>query len=338
MEEIIIFCSAPADIKYALTLREEQPQANCRIFALQVEGLALFLRDLRLPERTEVEFIPYPPKSIAVKRIWNNLNIRCYLNRMKEKYFLKAKNVRVYFFAPYMDWVLFSFLHILEPASHLIYVSYLPPAKLEPVRLSVQSRLMLFWTRWVTRADLVYARYHTMQVPVWAGMSEVETMEAPDYCSTVKKYAWAPPSIPGDGNNLLFFPGCDALTKNLKQVTLEIIQRLQERGFCIFVKPHPRLGCPGWLLDLGVKQIPRHVPAEFVDLSFFSGVVGYESTALAVAAKLGNVPCVSLIDLLDYHQASSPSFYKDYVSKYSEGKVVFAANLRETDSLLLKRV
>jgi hypothetical protein len=338
MDEILIFCSAPADIKYALTLREQHSQAHCRIFALQAEDMALFLQSRHLPERTEVEFIPYPKKSIAVKRVWNNLTIRCYLDRMKKKHFSQLKNCRVYFFAPYMDWVLFSFLQILRPANQLVYVSYLPPAEPEPVRLSWMDRQMLFWTRWVTRADLAYRRYHSMRVPVWHEMNAVEKINAPDYHQAVQKYIWHPSAVSAGRNSILLFPGCDALTKNLKQVTLEIIQRLQERGFCIFVKPHPRLGCPGWLLDLGVKQIPRHVPAEFVDLSFFSGVVGYESTALAVAAKLGNVPCVSLIDLLDYHQASSPSFYKDYVSKYSEGKVVFAANLRETDSLLLKRV
>lgn len=336
MKEILIFCSAPADIKYALTLREQQPQAHCRIFVLHLKDLALFLRTLHLPERTKVEFIPFPSKTIAVKRIWNNLDIRYYLDRMKKTHFSQTKNCRIYFFSPYMNWVLFSFLQVLKPNNQLVYVSYLPQAEPGPIRLSLVDRQMLFWTRWVTRADLVYRRYHLMLVPVWHAMNEVERINAPDYQQTAKKYAWRSPTLQPAGNNILFFPGCETLTKNLRQVTEEVIQRLKTAGAEIFVKPHPRLGCPAWLLAAGVKQIPKYVPAEFLDLSVFSGVVGCESTALAEAAVCSNIPCISLIDLLDYHNPASSDFYKEYVSKISDGKVVFAEGVERAVCLLSK--
>jgi hypothetical protein len=164
----------------------------------------------------------------------------------------------------------------------------------------------------------------------------VEKINAPDYHQAVQKYIWHPSAVSAGRNSILLFPGCEALTKNLRQLTEEVIQRLKTAGADIFVKPHPRLGCPAWLLGSGVKQIPKHVPAEFLDLSSFSGVVGCESTALAEAAVCGKIPCVSLIDLLDYHNPSSAHFYKEYVSKYSDGKVVFAETLEQVERLLTK--
>lgn len=336
MSEIIIFCSAPADIKFALTIRESYPQAYCRIFAIQVEDMAVFLRSLYLPARTQVEFIPYPTKSIAVKRVWNNLTIRSYLDRIKQKHFSKTKNCHVYFFAPYMDWVLFSFLQFLQPENRLTFVSYLPPVEHRFASLSHKNRLMRFWTKWVTRTDIAYAQYCSTPVLVWEKMHEIETMEAPDYCSTLIKHAWNPTLTPASGTSLLLFPGCEALSNNIKQVTLDAIQRLEAKGFSIFLKPHPRLDCPVWLLDLGLKLIPRHVPAEFVDLHSFSGVIGYESSALALAAKHSNIPCISLIHLLNYHQASSTIFYKEYLLQYSGGKIFFADTLEQVEPFLLK--
>lgn len=335
MQDMVILCSAPADIKFALALREQHPEARCRLFALHVETMATFLRELHLPERTEVVFISSPAQILSATRVWNNVRIRRYIDAVIRQHFAKATGSAVYFFTPYVDWFAFAILSHVRPRNDVVYVPYLADAADECGQLSLRQWLTLRWMRWATRADLVYRRHSTRLVPVWRDMTAVARIALPDVRAVTREYSFRIDQTADGKPSILLFPGMESLAADLRPVTEELLRRLQERGARVFLKPHPREGAPLWLEGTGVVVVPRHIPSEFLDMSGFSGAVGVESAALATTAKLSDIPCVSLLDVVTYRNPSRVAAYRDHVSRLSDGRVVFASTMDSAVSLLL---
>ena len=69
MKKILIFCQAPADIKYALTIYERNKNdSDISIFTINVEGMHKFLKSFNLNLK-ELQHIQYPKYNIKNPRI-----------------------------------------------------------------------------------------------------------------------------------------------------------------------------------------------------------------------------------------------------------------------------
>lgn len=112
MKRIIIFCQAPADIPFFLTLFEKYKRTyKIDVVVINVEGVYVFLKELNLKFESFI-FIKYNivsfknPLSLyrekkRIQNIWTNQ----FKNNIYEK---------VVFFSRFEDWLTSSFLHLFH--------------------------------------------------------------------------------------------------------------------------------------------------------------------------------------------------------------------------------
>ncbi|MDA3779121.1 MAG: hypothetical protein PF487_02630, partial [Bacteroidales bacterium] len=104
MKEIIIFCQAPADIQYALTIYEKYKNSSMiSIFCINMEGMYKFISSLNLTLK-ELILIPYPVE-ISIKNPVDIITERNRLKKLFKRHFLKISGYELYFFSNRYDWV-----------------------------------------------------------------------------------------------------------------------------------------------------------------------------------------------------------------------------------------
>src|SRR4030095_6303470 len=80
---VVVFCQAPADIKFALGLYErEGGRSLFHFYVMTVEGMAQFLRSLKL-ENAMVEFLGCPPHSPTLRHFRNNIVVVKWLRALR---------------------------------------------------------------------------------------------------------------------------------------------------------------------------------------------------------------------------------------------------------------
>ena len=113
-----------------------------------------------------------------------------------------------------------------------------------------------------------------------------------------------------------------------------MVDCLLRQGFRVYVKPHPRLGHPGFLERMNVWMLPAGVPAEFLDLEQFDVRVGVDSLALARTALVSGSPSVSLVNVVSFRDSVTAARIRRWLDQHGEGRIVYPRTKAEFVSLL----
>ena len=113
------------------------------------------------------------------------------------------------------------------------------------------------------------------------------------------------------------FPNRD----NYVSVFVRCIQALQQKGYDVYVKGHPRLGVLKESLIGKVTEIPAYIPSEFIDHKSFSCAIGLMTAAICSSSYY-----ISSYSLLPISGLAEDERYKgwcNYLDKTSENQVKY---------------
>lgn len=335
MKEIVIFCQAPADIQYALSLYDTyQNESTFHFFAINVEGMYQFLTGLKL-KNAHIEFIPYP--NLNIRNPKSILKVRQYIKDNIKQHFRGLTNCEIYYFSNKYDWLVFAFIAYLAKRNKVFcydhYAKSIPYEKNNIISAKKLIALLIYF--YLTRIILHYE---------WVNNRGVMSFNHDKYGISVReirvskeiftKYAYNVEDSPLQ-NSILFFDSnisnADGI-ENYEETLRSIINFFMEKGFTLYIKPHPRLGYSKFLDEYDVTILPAYIPGEFIAYSQFSAIVGISTVAIAKIAICSDVPVYSLMDLFTFKNTSKKETYRKYLIDQSDGKVMFIRDLCEFGS------
>ena len=330
MKEIIIFCQAPADIQYALSIYNKHKTCSViSIFCINVEGIYKFISSLNLNLR-ELIFIPYT-KSISKRDPLHILNERRRLNELFRKYFINITKHELYFFSHWYDWVLYGLLAKLYKNNKIYLIDHcgFTSDKFLKVNNTIKLVINLLIYRFITG---IYFNIYSisgspiLSLPIFK--YNVEKLNIPQDINKIWiKYKF---NIPINQKSILLFENGIAdhdLISNYEQTITSIIHIFHQMNIKVFIKPHPRVGFTKNLRNYA-EILPSYIPGEFLPIEKFIGVFGICSTALGKLAKI-YTKIYSIIDLFSYIKESDKKYYKNYLIEQSNNNVTFLSQIEE---------
>lgn len=335
MKEIIIFCQAPADIKYALSLYDKyKDSSQISVFCVNVEGMYKFVKSLKL-NIARLIYIPYDFK-LSFKNLIKIINTKLNLAKIYKKYFSRTQDYEIYFFSHFFDFVTFYMLHRLNKSNKIRFINhYDDKASKYFKRPSISFRLLIirYIYKIMTGINFDFYKRHTgdkhyfIEFP-YADYGIKEIKENILRKEVYKKYSYRVVANKKGKRVLLLEMDYKKVNifNNYENTTKKIINRIKSEGFEIYIKPHPRLGHSYFLDDINVNFIEKYVPAEFIDEDIFDLIIGISSVALAYFAEKGNKKVISLINVYNYKFEEDKQRSIEYLNDLS-GNVYFAKSL-----------
>lgn len=333
---VVVFCQAPADIKHALGLYEQDGGRSFFYFyVVTVEGMAQFLRSLKL-ENASVEFLGQPPHSPTLRHIRNNMAVAKWLRTQRSEHFAQFSNARVYYFTNDRDWVTASFAAYLSRRNDVTHISHYPYVCTQ-ARTSLKERLVILVYQWLTGAMMEWRQIEgadSLAKVLYFRHDRhgIETQPADREVSAVlAKYQYEP-SVPAENAILLFDgPDEDDAMQNYDERLREIIGMLVRSGLRLVVKPHPRIPCSApFQEETRLDILPAYVPGEFLPLHRFKAVLGIASSALGEAGiQRAGQGVYSIIHLFEWRKPADRDYFASLVRRYAQDQITFVRNLAE---------
>lgn len=330
MNEIIIFCQAPADIQYALSVYNKYK--NCSvisIFCIHVEGVYKFLFSLNLDLRKLI-FIPYT-KGISKREPLHILKERRRLNKLFRKHFINIIGHELYFFSHLYDWVLYGIFAKLYKNNKIYLIDHygFTSDKFSKVNNTIKLVIDLLIYRFITG---IYLDVYTINgspiltLPIFK--YNVEKIDVPqDLKEILIKYKQ---NIPINPKSILVFDN-GTLDKNwipnYEQTIISIIHIFIQMNIKVYIKPHPRTGFTK-SLKIYAEILPSYIPGEFLPVENFIGVFGISSTALGKLATV-YTKIYSMMDLFSYANESEKDYFKKYLIEQSNNNIIFLRQIEE---------
>jgi len=340
-QKIIIFCQAPADVPYVLTLYEiYNREYSISIFVINVEGMFQFLSDLHL-NLEHLVYIPY--ELINLKKILLLNSERNRINSLWEKYFSNIKSGNVFFFSRFEDWLTAAFIHKFAEKRE-IKISYVNhydfSAQLFPVQniASLKIRVYLLILKYLTKVDFkanIRDRLPEFQIHKYPILETKVELNGQVFL----KYAYNTNIFGKNTSNLLFFVSSGEETvydpASYVGTLISIISLFREVGFKIIVKGHPRTGLPESVRKVSDFEIPSYVPGEFINAANFSMCLGIDSTAICYFAKNKILPTYSVIKLFTYFNKALIEIFINFLQQQSNNEILFIDDFEKLKNIAL---
>ena len=122
MKKILIFCQAPADIKYVLTIYERNiNNAEISIFTVNVQGMYEFINSLGLNLK-QLEHVS--SSKFKLKNPISIIKTKIYLTRKYKQYFANKSNLYIYYFSNLFDYITFSLLKEMYKNNKIFFINH----------------------------------------------------------------------------------------------------------------------------------------------------------------------------------------------------------------------
>lgn len=326
-DPIILFCQAPADIPYLLTIYEKNKgKAEIYIYVINVENMFKFLMELKLDVK-QITFIPYVLRSF--KHIIPIIEERNRIKELVKEHFLPVSNAVVYFFSRFEDWLTCSFIsalarnknNVIKYADHYDFSASVFKKKYFNVKALILKCVLRYITGIWFKTEILE------KIPEFPmGECHIEKVTAILNPSVFSSYGYQIPAVPERPVVLLFVsPYIEALynQEHYDHVQYEIVSFLKNNGWTIAVKGHPRLGVPENIKPIIDILIPEHIPAEFMGGKNMDLCLGIITNALAHFLKNTGVPTFSLLHLFEFKKVEMYEQYTTYLSQSSDNKIKY---------------
>ncbi|MHA1395368.1 MAG: hypothetical protein ACTSRZ_17830 [Promethearchaeota archaeon] len=316
MKKILIFCQAPSDIKYALTIYERNKNnAEISIVTVNVKGMYEFIGKLNL-NISELFFIPYPKN---LKRINIIIKTKKYLRSFYKNNFYHIKNYIIYYFSNHFDYMTFFMLKKLEKNNKIIFINHYDDEvakNYKPASFSLKylGKKIIYY--YITGLWFEFYRFDKSYMLKFPFKRFQITEKKNDILDKGIYDKYSVKINKSDSKKILFLEmdyKKSKIFKNYKSITLKLISFLKKNGFKLYLKPHPRLGYSLFLKDKVDYIVNSDIPAEFIDDSSFDMVIGISSSALAYFAEKGNSKVISLINIYDFKKKNSLRIFESTI-------------------------
>lgn len=337
MSKNYIFISAPADVVHALKISEEKKAFSETVFV--VVNVKEIYRYLKTIITSKVIFIPYK-KDFSFKNIHNIIKEKIRLKKIYHKNFLYLKDCDIYFFTQVFDWITFSFIKKLKKLNTIYLLDHYSvddsdfrqqkgvvnklKSVLFSMYLNTPIELVEFYEDTVMR--LQYKKLSIARGNVPAINSDIYTKFALPINNVIS------PSILLFESNLSFYNYIDGYKKKITK----LVKDLSNKGYNIYLKPHPRLGYTCELDKFITKILPREIPGEFLPLEKFDIIIGVLSVALAKRVDIFKTKNIySLIDCFKFKNEKKKESFKRYLNQQSNNSIVY---IEKIDDLKIEKV
>lgn len=337
--KIIIFCQAPADIPYVLSLYEKHKEGKViSVYVINVENVFKFIKGLNLNLEALV-FIPYTLTSF--KSLFQIFTERKRIKALKKQYFDFVINTDVYFFSRFEDWLTSSFLSGLSMKNSVYYLDHYDfsadifERKKKGLKVFALKCIFYILTEAVFKLEILeklpefdYVRYN------------VKKQTAELKIDVFSKYQYVIDNVNAYRSSVLFFVSpCEAVIYDCEshdRIQFDLVQYFKQNNWNVIVKGHPRLGVPENIMDLVDVQIPSYIPAEFIRIENVFLCLGIITTALSFFAKNTGIPTYSLVNLFQFKDANSAQNYREYLSGVSDNKMLFFKDRNDFENIVKK--
>ena len=334
---VAVFVQAAADLAYALSIydarhRERKPVelfVRARSVYEFVRGLPLDGARVGLLEDGFTSF-PKTPRAILGAR-----------NRLRASYGERFEEApgEAYFFTPLMDVTTSYFVSRLASRCPVFLADHY---RLRDPRLTRWGpKTLAKWSllKFITGVSFAFCVREELDCATYPVLPheqfEIKRLEPQIDRDVVERFRFRIESVPG--RTAVLFVWDDEEVRFLRDPQESfrwMTNCLLGQGFRVYVKPHPRLGHPGFLDRMNVRILPAGVPAEFLDLGQFDLRVGVDSLALARTAVASGSPSVSLVNVVGFRDSDTPGKIRHWLDQHAEGQIVYPGTATEFISML----
>lgn len=337
--KMIVFCQAPADIPYLLTLYEKYKEKRIiNVYVVNVENVFKFIESLKLNLYSLV-FIPYG--QLAIKNLALVFKERKRINDLNQKYFKDVVNSEIYFFSRFEDWLTSAFLTKLSKNNSVYYVDHYDFSAdlFEKRKMNFKRIILKFILYIITGAkfkleiiekipELDFKRYNIKKI-------------SPDLNKSVfDKYKYQITETQTVNRIVIFFisPCEDSIYNCISHdsMQLKIIESFKKFNWTVVVKGHPRIGVPNNVMHLVDVEIPSYIPAEFLELPNASICTGIITSALSYFTTNTNIPTYSLINLFQFIEDGLAEKYKNYLDGLTDNRMKYFQDFQDFEEIIKK--
>lgn len=338
----VIFCQAPADLKYALEIYGRCKADGPVLFVtVEVEGMKQFLELLQLPQ-ADLIHLAHPITAPSLRRWGANLALRNWMRKIFEKYFREISGANVYYFSNEIDWVAPSCVAFLSRRNKVVWC---PHHKYTCVHrtCSLKLRLLLHLYQWVSGAQFTWRKIEGSplhQHTLWFRHEQYGVLWQPitgEATEVLETYAQHLPLLGGQRKALVFENPEENISDDYEAILKQVVTMLVDAGNTVLVKPHPRAGCSPFIRTCAVHLLPSYIPGEFLPVRQFTLVLGGTSSALGSMASACSERVVSLAKLFHARDQGVLDYGINYVSKVAGGRLRFVNTLEELQRLIIEQ-
>jgi len=329
-KKITIFCQAPANVLHILNLYEiNKEKAAISVIVINVKSLYNYFKSLNLNLKA-LEFIPYN-LSFSIRKPFSFIKGKKQLKTLYKKLLKDKYDETIYFFGIWSDCIIFYFLKELSVNNTVIYDKhYLQVTEVGRKHYTLKEKYILFQYYLLTGIQFQYTEGNRLILlfPYKKYNIDVQQAIEPDKDS-LKGYLYKVKKV--KEKSILFFESNlqnNNIIKDYEKALLHIMGKLNEQGYSIYIKGHPRLGHTKMIESMVEQILPQEIPAELIDVSLFNYIVGIQSFSLVYFSKLSN-NVYSLINLLDFYDNSVKHNYINYLNENSKFNIKFVDSISE---------
>ena len=347
MKETCIFFQAPAELPFVIQLYDEyKDKSKITIVVVNVYSNYEFIKSLNLTG-ANIIFCKWPIKrgNILLKSFQVRRNIRNYWDENLSS----ITNGEVFFFSASFDWVTSYFIKRFSEREEVV-VHYAGFNTTEMAikegyincainkNLGVRDYALLVTLYFITGIRFDYFKnLSCVSFPFFKYGIRHEPFHLNTGSIVPYKY-----SI-GVSNNavLLFTTSWDYEGEDLKnyvdQKVCDTIKAIQNDGYKVIAKGHPRLGMASSIEKTVDTVLPNYVPAEFIGEDGIKFVIGINSAAIIYFAKYSEVKVISLLKLIDGLNEKLVVDNYTLLNKMCGDKILYPSSIDELKNILLSR-
>jgi len=333
---IIIFCQAPADVQYVLSLYEEyRSDRKISIFVINLEGIYHYFQSLNLTLQ-DLIFIPYP-KNVPLIDIIELIRIKKKINIVNNTYFHELDGQTVYFFSKYFDWLTAYFVSGISKKNKV----YIIDNSGDTISGSMNISGFI-----ITLRKLVY-KYLTSINFRFLKMQSTLLMEFPVENYSIKKVSlelnplvitkYRVTTATNNAKSILLFENNQLAYDffiDYESTMKAIVGLFIKSGYKIYLKPHPRQGYSDFLKSYIEKILPSEIPGEFFNPDNFTFIAGIDTNSIAFFAKDYQSKTLSLLELFNFKREEEKERFHQTQIKLSEGNIFFVRSISELQQLI----
>ncbi|MGO4819415.1 hypothetical protein [Flavobacterium sp. W22_SRS_FP1] len=327
--KIIIFCQAPADIPYVLSLYEKYKEEKLiSVYVINVENVFKFIQGLNL-NLSALVFIPYVLGTF--KSVFQIIKERKRIKALKKQYFDLVINTDVYFFSRFEDWLTSSFVVGLEKRNSIYYIDHYDNSanffaeKSRSIKVEIYGWILNYLTGVSFKLDIVEK---LPEFPINRyNINREDAVLNPDVFVKYSYFVNVP--FESKDNVLFFISECEETIFNsnfYNEKLKSIITDIKTIGFKVVVKGHPRIGMPESIKLISDYEIPSYVPGEFIDIELFRFCLGLETNAICYFAKSNKIPTYSLIRMFPSRNIDMIEILVNFLKNQSDNEIIFIDN------------
>ena len=334
--DLVFFVGESNAVQYALSkYKQYRAQDKTVLLVVLRKSQYQFIQSLNL--KAEVLYL-HEAQSYAFRNPFKILYYKMYYLYFYYRYLRGIQGSDIYFTTIIYAWLVYGYLHRLYQHNTVIWLDYITyqRAMCQDISgLSFKHRLYQKINQWfafswctsVIIRDLPTVLLDYQRYNIFKEKAEEDASIFSEFSISIGSLENKAILVLDSGH------AQDRILQNYKQTMTMLVNTMTNENITVYIKEHPNVENQlNWVEGTYLKKLPYYIPAEFIDISGFSAVIGLYSTALANFSKRETIPVYSWMDLFEYKPKESDSSlgydeWKQFILEESDHKIKFISSL-----------